>query len=119
MAVNSRSFLRRVRAARPPDHDTPQAGPLAVLYLPSSARDGATLKDRLTRAGATVTLAIDLPDALQALGSRCFALVVVDSAADRSVLSSVRLVRAQAPALPIVVVTDPAYPILGSEALDA
>jgi two-component system C4-dicarboxylate transport response regulator DctD len=90
-----------------------------VLYVPTSARDGAVVKDRLTRAGAATTMAVDLPDALQALSSKRFALVVVDLAADRSALSTVRLVRSQAPTLPIIGVTDPAYPILGSEALDA
>ena len=119
MAVNTSSHLRRVRAPRPLDQDLSHVGPLAVLYLPTSARDSANVKDRLARAGAATTLAVDLPDALQALTARRFALVVVDLAGDRSALSSVRLVRAQAPALPIIAVTDPAYPILGSEAIDA
>jgi len=119
MAANSQSFLRRVRSTRPSDQDAPQTGPLTVLYLPNSSRDNAGIKDRLARAGATVTLALDLTDALQALSSRRFAMVVTDLAADRSAASSVRLLRAQAPALPIVAITDPAYPILGSEAIDA
>jgi two-component system response regulator HydG len=119
MAWNSQPLLRRVRATRPPDHDTPHPGPFGVLYLPTSARDGALVKDRLSRAGAVVTLAADLADALQTLSARRFALMVVDLATDRSALTNVRLLRAQAPALPLVAVTDPAYPILGSEALDA
>lgn len=119
MPVNTSSHLRRVRAARPLDQETPQAGPLSVLYVPTSGREGSAVRDRLTRGGAATTLAIDLPDALQALSARRFAMVVVDLAADRSALSSVRLVRAQAPTLPIVAVTDPAFPILGSEAIDA
>src|SRR5688572_16851523 len=117
MVPSSQSHLRRVRSARPIDHDTPHAGPLTVLYLPTSARDGAGVKDRLTRAGAVVTLALDLTDALQAVGSRRFALIVTDLAGDRSAVSTVRLLRAQAPALPIVAIADPAYPIMGSEAI--
>jgi DNA-binding NtrC family response regulator len=121
MAVSSQSFLRRVRSARPVNQDTPPTGtgPLAVLCLATSARDGAGLKDRLSRAGATVTLALDLTDALQALTSKRFALIVTDLAADRSAVSSVRLLRAQAPTLPIVAVADPAHPVVGSEAIDA
>src|SRR5262245_37050250 len=110
MALNTPPLLRRVHA-RPSDQDTPQPGPLAVLYLPTSARDGALVKERLTRAGAVVTLAVDLADALQTLSSRRFALFVVDLAADRSALTNIRLVRAQAPSMPILAVTDPAYPI--------
>ena len=122
MAVNSpaqSSFLRRVRSTRPIDVDSPQVGPLTVLYLPTSARDGAGVKERLAREGATVTLALDLTDALQALSSKRFMLVMTDLAADRTSISTVRLLRAQAPALPIVAIADPNFPILGSEAIDA
>lgn len=119
MTPGSPSHLRRVRATRPLDQDTPPVGALSVLYLPGTTRDGGIVKDRLVRGGAIVTLAVDLTDALHELGARRFALAVMDLAADRSALSALRLLRAQAPALPIVAVSDPAHPILGSEALDA
>lgn len=121
MAVNPQSLLRSVRAPdlQAPNQHIDQHTPLAVLYLPAMARDRAMIRERLTRAGAAVTLAVDVPDALQALGSRRFGLVVVDLATERTALATVRLISAQFPTIPVIGVIDPAQPLVASEAIYA
>jgi len=119
MASNPQPLLRGVRSG---PGDTSAAGqhtPLSVLYVPAQARDRAVVRERLTRAGAVVTLAADVSDALQALSTKRFGLVVVDLASDRSGVATVRLIRAQFAGLPIVGVLDVSQPLVTAEALYA
>ncbi|HEX5071450.1 MAG TPA: sigma 54-interacting transcriptional regulator [Vicinamibacterales bacterium] len=66
-----------------------------------------------------MSIATDVPDALQLLGTRRFSLVVVDLAAERAALATVRLLRAQFPAIPVIGVIDTTQPLVASEAIDA
>jgi DNA-binding NtrC family response regulator len=90
-----------------------------VLYLPAATRDRAGVRDRLSRSGAPISLAADVPDALQMLGTRRFSLVIVDLASERTALAAVRLLRAQFPSIPVVGVIDPAQPLVASDAIYA
>ena len=121
MGVNAQSLLRSVRSAhlQPSAAETTPGAPLPVLYVPAAARDRAIVRDRLARAGAAVSLAADVPDALQMLGTRRFSLVVVDLASERTALATVRLIRAQFPAIAVAGVIDPAQPLVASEAIYA
>ncbi len=121
MAANPQPFLRRVRL---PGQDAPSThadgqSPLAVLYLPARVRDRVLVRDRLTKAGALVTVADDVPGALQALGARRFGLVVVDLATERTSIAAVRLICAQFPAVPVIGLMDTTQPLVASEAIYA
>lgn len=120
MAVNPQALLRSVRSAHLQPHvDAGATAPLPVLYVPAAVRDRAVVRDRLARAGAVVSLAADVPDALQMLGTRRFGMVVVDLASERTALPTVRLIRAQFPTTPVIGVVDPAQPMVASEAIYA
>ena len=121
MALNPQALLRSVRTAHldQPGRDVDPRAPVPVLYVPAASRDRATVRDRIARAGAAVSLAADLPDALQMLGTRRFGLVVVDLASERVALATVRLLRAQFPGVAVVGVLDPAQPLAASEAIYA
>jgi two-component system nitrogen regulation response regulator NtrX len=92
---------------------------MPVLYLPATSRDRVAVRDRLFRSGAAVSIAADVPDALQMLGTRRFGLVVVDLAAERAALATVRLLRAQFPAVPVIGVIDSTQPLVASDAIYA
>jgi DNA-binding NtrC family response regulator len=121
VGVNPQTLLRSVRSAHlhGPGRDTAPDTPVPVLYVPAAARDRAVVRDKLARAGALVSLAADVPDALQMLGTKRFGLVVVDLATERTALATVRLIRAQFPATSVVGVIDPAQPLVASEAIYA
>ena len=121
MALNPQALLRSVRTAHldHPGRDADPRAPVPVLYVPAASRDRAVVRDRIARAGAAVSLAADLPDALQMLGTRRFGLVVVDLASERVALATVRLLRAQFPGVSVVGVIDPAQPLGASEAIYA
>lgn len=119
MSVNAQSLLKSVRSAHFPVGDAAAAPPTPVLYLPSTSRDRAGVRDRLFRSGAAVTIAADVPDALQALGTRRFSLVVVDLAAERAALATVRLLRAQFPTIPVAGIIDSTQPLVASDAIYA
>jgi DNA-binding NtrC family response regulator len=89
------------------------------LFLPAANRDRTAVRDRLSRSGTPISLAADVPDVLQMLGTRRFSLVVVDLASERTALGAVRLVRAQFPAIPVVGVIDSAQPLVASDAIYA
>lgn len=119
MSANPQSLLRSVR----PAHLEPTPGSIdpaaPVLFLPAATRDRTAVRDRLTRSGAPLSLAADVPDVLQMLGTRRFSLVVVDLANERTALAAVRLIRAQFPAIPVVGVIDSAQPLVASDAIYA
>lgn len=121
MPVTGPSPLRSTRSERPAHllwGPTSETSP-AVLLLPSVSRDRSILRDRLTRAGAVVSLSVDLPDALQTLGTRNFDLVVVDLAGERMARATIRLVRSQFPGTAVCAVIDAAQPITATEAIEA
>ena len=119
MSTNPQSLLRSVRPVHVDRRsELAPTSPLAVLFVPGG-RERGTVRDRLTRAGGEVALASDAADALQALGSRRFSLAVVDLANERVAISTIRLIRAQFPALPVVGLIDPHQPVAGAEAIHA
>ena len=119
MSTNPQSLLRSVRPVHVDRRsELAPTSPLSVLFVPGG-RERGTVRDRLTRAGAEVALASDAADALQALGSRRFSLAVVDLANERVAISTIRLIRAQFPALPVVGLIDPNQPVAGAEAIYA
>jgi DNA-binding NtrC family response regulator len=90
-----------------------------VLYVQASGHARAGLADRLSRIGLPATIAADAPEALRLLAGQPFALAVVDLAGERAALTTVRLVRARHPDLPLAAVVDPARNGLVGEALQA
>jgi DNA-binding NtrC family response regulator len=92
---------------------------LTALYLPSGSRDRTAIRDRLTRAGLTATMAASVTEALQLISSRRFALCLFDLADDRAALAAIRVVRARHPHMPIAAIVDPAKPESAGEAIHA
>ena len=92
---------------------------LPIVYVASMTRERATVRERLARAGATVSVAGDISDALNMLGARRCALVVVDLAAERAALATIRVLRAQFPSVPVAGLMDPAHPVSAAEAVTA
>ena len=119
MRVPHHSALRGLRPAQPPAVESPIDTRTAVLYLPSTARDRMVIRDRLSRTGATVSLATDIPEALRMLGARAYGLIVVDLAGGEQAVATVRLLRAQSPTIPVAGVMDPSEPLNAAEALNA
>jgi two-component system nitrogen regulation response regulator NtrX len=119
MRVPHHSALRGLRPAQPPAVESPIDTRIAVLYLPSTARDRMVIRDRLSRTGATVSLASDIPEALRMLSTRAYGLVVVDLAGGEQAVATVRLLRTQSPTIPVAGVMDPAEPLNAAEALNA
>ena len=91
--------------------------PAEVLYVPPADRDRGAVRDRFAQCGWPVTLVSDVGAALRLIASRRFALCVVDLADDRTSLASIRLLRAQAPQVPLVALVDPSNPSTAGEAL--
>ena len=119
MATTPPNILRQVH---PVDLQvTPREGQtdLPIVYVASVTRDRAAIRERLARAGATVSVASDISDAINMLGARRYGLVVVDLAAERAALATIRVLRAQFPAVPLAGVMDPAHPIGAAEAVAA
>lgn len=119
MRVPNSTTLRELRPARPVVVASPLDTAVTVLYLPSVARDRMAIRDRLSRTGATVSLASDLPDALRMLGARTYGLVVVDLAGGDQAVATVRILRAQSARVPVVGVMDPSDPVTAAEAVSA
>ena len=119
MSTHSPTLLRTVRSVQF-DRRGEQASsaPLAILFIPGG-RERGTVRDRLTRAGADVALASDAADALQTLAARRFSLALIDLANERVAISTIRLIRAQFPTLPVVGLIDPNQPVAGAEAIYA
>ena len=90
-----------------------------ILYIPPAELDRAAVRDRFARCGWPVTMAADVGAALRLLTMRRFAMCVVDLADDRTALASIRLLRAQAPQVPLVALVDPSNPSSAGEALHA
>ena len=94
-------------------------GPVAVLFVPTAAKDRAAVKDRLARTGAVVTVAADVTESVELLGMHRYGLVVLDLAAERSGLATVRLLRTQFPQVPVLGLVDPSRPLVAGEAIPA
>ena len=92
---------------------------LPIVYVASMTRERAAVRERLARAGATVSVAADISDAVNMLSARRYALVVVDLAAERASLATIRVLRAQFPAVPVAGMMDPARPVSAAEAITA
>jgi DNA-binding NtrC family response regulator len=119
MRVPQSTTLRELRPARPVAVASPLETEVSVLYLPSVARDRMAIRDRLSRTGATVSLASDMPDALRMLGARTYGLVVIDLAGGDQAVATVRILRAQSSRVPVVGVMDPSDPMTAAEAVNA
>jgi DNA-binding NtrC family response regulator len=113
------SLLRQVH---PSDLEiaTPESQPeLPIVYVASITRERAAIREHLARAGATVSVAGDISDAVNMLSARRYALVVVDLAAERAALATIRVLRAQFPSVPVAGLMDPAHPVSAAEAVGA
>lgn len=93
--------------------------PDSVLYLPLVARERAGVRDRLARAGLTVTAAGDLKAAFDALAARTFTVCVLDLGHDRAALVAIRSLRVHHVHLPIVGIVDAANPVAAGELIQA
>jgi DNA-binding NtrC family response regulator len=91
----------------------------AVLYVPSAARERAGVRDRLARMIPSTVVAASVNGALETLAAQRFALALFDIAEDGAVLSSIRVVRAKYPELPIAGIVDRVNPLAAGEAIDA
>lgn len=96
---------------QPGRHDAP------VLYVASPGHPRARIADRFDRVGYQATVAADVADAMGHLADRRFAVCVIDLTGDRASITTLRLIRARHPALPIVGVVDPAVPSLMADAV--
>ncbi len=103
-------------AARAEERDVASPVP-SVLFVPAAARDRAAVRDRLMRLGLSMTTVPSVTDALRRLAVRPFSICLVDLADDRHALPSIRMLRAQHPALPVAAIVDPANPLVAGEAL--
>ncbi len=80
--------------------------PLTAIYLASPARDAAPICEALESAGVLTTPARDLADVLRLSAGQTFDVCLVDLAAGRPAWSSIRLLGAERPDLPVVIVRD-------------
>lgn len=117
MASNSIPARAGVAALAPVDVPDTPTPPGAVLFVPAASRERVAVRDRLMRLGLPLTTVVNVTDALRLLGSRSFALCLVDLADDRMALPAIRLVRTQHPHVPIGAVVDPSNPLVAGEAL--
>lgn len=109
-----------LRQVHPVDLQVPAPGPAAelpIVYIASAARDRALVRERLARAGGTVSIAADISDAVNMLSARRYGLVIVDLAAERAPLAIIRVLRAQFPGVPLAGIMDPAQPVCAAEAV--
>jgi DNA-binding NtrC family response regulator len=95
------------------------ATPTEILYLAPVDRDRALVRERFVRFGWPVVMAADAAAALRLAASRRFGMCVVDLSDDRTALASIRVLRAQAPTLPLVALVDPSNPSSAGEAINA
>ena len=111
--------LRGLRLQATATVDSPTEPRVAVLYLPAAARDRLVVRDRLARAGASVSLATDLGEAIRMLTARRYGLVVVDLAGETPATAAIRVLRAQSSAIPVIGVMNPADPAAAADAIGA
>ncbi len=110
-----------------PRVDERRAGSTSVLYVscggglgrPAGSRDRAAVRERLARLNVPVAMAADIPEAFERLAERRYTLCVLDLAAGRSAIASIRVIRAQHPNTFVVGVVDPANPVAAAEAIHA
>ncbi|MFI5177697.1 MAG: sigma-54-dependent transcriptional regulator [Vicinamibacterales bacterium] len=119
MSSNPTPFRSSAALAALPENTervVPASGP--VLFVPAASRERATVRDRLARMGVAITTVVNITDALRLLGSRGFALCLVDLADDRTALPSLRVLRTQFPQVPVAAIVDPSNPLVAGEALN-
>lgn len=90
-----------------------------VLYAQALGQPRAGLVERMAHDGVQLVLATDAGDGLRKLAERPFASCVVDLAGERAAVTTLRLVRARHPALPILAIVDPGNASMTAEALQA
>src|SRR5690349_7568236 len=93
-------------------------GRAAVLYVPGS-REDMPINARLADLGLDVVPAADAGEALRLLKRRVFTMAIVHLADERSGVSALRAVRAQAPSLSVAALMDPSRPLIAAEAMRA
>ena len=91
----------------------------SALYLPLVARERAGIRDRLARAGLSVTAVGDVRAAFDALAGRPFTVCVLDLGHDRAALVAIRSLRVHHASLPIVAVFDATNPVAAGEVIQA
>jgi DNA-binding NtrC family response regulator len=77
------------------------------------------VRERLAQLELPVTVAADIPEAFERLAERRYALCVLDLAAGRSTLATIRVLRAQHPHMLVVGIADPGNPVAAGEAIHA
>lgn len=90
-----------------------------LLYVQAPGHPRPSLAERLSRVGMPATVAADAAEALRLLAERRFRPVLIDLASDRAAVTTIRLVRARHPDLPIIGIVEPANAIAAAEALQA
>lgn len=106
------------------DLAAPIAAPAAatssdILYLAAPDRDRTAVRDRFARCGWPVQMIADVAAVLRHAAARRVAMCVVDLGDDRTALASIRMLRAQAPQIPLVALVDPSKPSSAGEAINA
>lgn len=99
-----------------------QPGPAAtsrLMYVQAPGHPRAGLVERLAPLGFDVILTADVAEALRVLAGVEVAAVIVDLTAGRGTLTTVRLVRARHPGVPLVGVINPDVPVVSAEATHA
>jgi DNA-binding NtrC family response regulator len=99
----------------------PPATP-AVLYVQAAGQPRPGLAERLapiSTGGAPALIATDIGDALRLLVTHRAVCLIVDLASDRVAATSIRLLRARHPRLPIVGILDAAGSVVAAEALQS
>lgn len=90
-----------------------------LLYVQAPGHPRVQLVDRLAPLGFEVILAADAAEALRVLAGMTVAAAIVDLTGGRGALTTVRLLRARHPNLPVVGVFDPGVPAVSAEAIHA
>ena len=84
--------------------------PPRLLYVQAPGHARPALPERLAALGIGVDIAADVAEALRLLAERPATCCLVDLASDRAALTTIRLIRARHPGLPLVGVADPGAP---------
>lgn len=97
----------------------PAASTTDILYLAAADRDRTVVRERFGRCGWPVQVVADVAAVLRQAASRRVVMCVVDLGDDRTALASIRMLRAQAPQIPLVALVDPSNPSSAGEAISA
>ncbi len=88
-----------------------------ILYVAAPGRPRTRVVERFAQLGYQATIAVDVADAMSVLADRHFVSCVLDLAGDRSAMTTLRLIRARHPALPVIGVVDPSVASLVADAV--